>query len=87
MENIEDLAIPTCQGLLKTTTILGISREAMILNVTTAICFVWAMKLWYMLPLFIVIHYLLFLACKKDPEVINIFCKFYIRQLDYYEEN
>ena len=33
MEDLEELKIPVCQGLIKPLTIAGISREAMILNV------------------------------------------------------
>ena len=85
-ENIEELAVPVCQGLIKPLTIAGVSREAMILNVATAAIFVLSLRLYYLFWVFFITHYLLFRACKKDPEVINIFLKKYIRQLDYYGE-
>ena len=44
------------------------------------------LRLYYLFWVFFITHYLLFRACKKDPEVINIFLKKYIRQLDYYGE-
>ena len=40
MEDLEELKIPVCQGLIKPLTIAGISREAMILNVGFAASFV-----------------------------------------------
>ena len=78
MEDLEELKIPVCQGLIKPLTIAGISREAMILNVGFAASFVLAVRAWFMLPLFFFTHYLLYLACKKDPDVIKIFMKKYI---------
>ena len=35
-EELDGFQVPVCQGLVKPITILGISREAMILNVATA---------------------------------------------------
>ena len=61
-ESIEDLAVPVCQGLIKPLTIAGVSREAMILNVGVGTAFVIAVRAWYMLPFFILTHYLLYLA-------------------------
>lgn len=83
---MEEFEVPICQGLIKPVTILGISREAMILNVTLATVFILPLKLYYTAPLFFVTHYLLFLVCKKDPDVINIFSKHYIKQKEYYFE-
>ena len=39
-EELDGFQVPVCQGLVKPITILGISREAMILNVATAAIFV-----------------------------------------------
>ena len=86
MEDLEELKIPVCQGLIKPLTIAGISREAMILNVGFAASFVLAVRVWFMLPLFFFTHYLLYLACKKDPDVIKIFMKKYIKQKNYFYE-
>ena len=85
-EELDGFQVPVCQGLVKPITILGISREAMILNVGVGTAFVIAVRAWYMLPFFFLTHYLLYIACKKDPMVIKIFIKKYIRQLDYYGE-
>ena len=85
-ESIEELAVPVCQGLVKPLTIAGVSREAMILNVSVGTGFVIAVRAWYMLPFFFLTHYLLYLACKKDPMVIKIFIKKYIRQKNYFYE-
>ena len=84
MEDLEELKIPVCQGLIKPLTIAGISREAMILNVGFAASFVLAVRAWFMLPLFFFTHYLLYLACKKDPDVIKIFMKKNIKQKNYF---
>ncbi|MEX6493344.1 VirB3 family type IV secretion system protein [Fusobacterium animalis] len=86
MDDLEELKIPVCQGLIKPLTIAGISREAMILNVGFAASFVLAVRAWFMLPLFFFTHYLLYLACKKDPDVIKIFMKKYIKQKNYFYE-
>ena len=86
MEDLEELKIPVYQGLIKPLTIAGISREAMILNVGFAASFVLAVRAWFMLPLFFFTHYLLYLACKKDPDVIKIFMKKYIKQKNYFYE-
>ena len=86
MEDLEELKIPVCQGLIKPLTIAGVSREAMILNVGFAASFVLAVRAWFMLPLFFFTHYLLYLACKKDPDVIKIFMKKYIKQKNYFYE-
>ena len=86
MEDLEELKIPVCEGLIKPLTIAGISREAMILNVGFAASFVLAVRAWFMLPLFFFTHYLLYLACKKDPDVIKIFMKKYIKQKNYFYE-
>ena len=86
MEDLAELKIPVCQGLIKPLTIAGISREAMILNVGFAASFVLAVRAWFMLPLFFFTHYLLYLACKKDPDVIKIFMKKYIKQKNYFYE-
>ncbi|EFS20877.1 type IV secretory pathway, VirB3-like protein [Fusobacterium gonidiaformans 3-1-5R] len=80
----EDFRVPVCQGLIKPLTILGISREAMILNVALGASFVLAVRAVYMLPVFFVTHYLLYLVCKRDPLVINIFMKKYVKQKNYF---
>ncbi|CAL7887289.1 type IV secretory pathway, VirB3-like protein [Fusobacterium necrophorum subsp. funduliforme ATCC 51357] len=80
----EDFRVPVCQGLIKPLTILGISREAMILNVALAASFVLAVRAVYMLPIFFFTHYLLYLVCKRDPLVISIFMKKYIKQKNYF---
>ncbi len=85
-EELDGFQVPVCQGLVKPITILGISREAMILNVGVGTAFVIAVRAWYMLPFFILTHYLLYLACKKDPMVIKIFIKKYIKQKNYFYE-
>lgn len=85
-EEYEGFRVPVCQGLIKPLTILGVSREAMILNVASAAIFILVLRLYYLFWIFLITHYLLFRACKKDSEVINIFIKRYIRQKDYYEE-
>ena len=71
-ENIEELAVPVCQGLIK--------------PLTVGTAFVIAVRAWYMLPFFFLTHYLLYIACKKDPMVIKIFIKKYIKQKNYFYE-
>ena len=45
-EELDGFQVPVCQGLVKPITILGISREAMILNVATAAIFVLSLRLY-----------------------------------------
>ena len=74
-ENIEELAVPVCQGLIKPLTIAGVSREAMILNVGVGTAFVIAVRAWSMLPFFFLTHYLLYIACKKRSNGYKNFYK------------
>ena len=78
--------IPVCKALIKPSTILGVSREAMILNCTLAVLFIYGLKLWYTFPLFFITHYLLLLVCKKDPQIVMIYFKDFIKQQDYLSE-
>lgn len=83
---MDEIRVPVCQGLIKPLTIMGISREAMILNVTLAASFILAVRAVYTFPFFFLTHYLLHLACKRDPLVIEIFMKKYIKQKKYFYE-
>ena len=69
-EELDGFQVPVCQGLVKPITILGISREAMILNVATAAIFVLSLRLYYLFWVFFITHYLLFRACKKGYKYI-----------------
>lgn len=81
MENI-----PVCQGLIKPEMIAGVSKEAMIANVALGAIFALTLKLPYMLIFTLIIHFVLVAICKKDPLVLTIFLKKYIKQKDYYHE-
>lgn len=52
-EELDGFQVPVCQGLVKPITILGISREAMILNVATAAIFVLSLRLYYLFWVFL----------------------------------
>lgn len=82
----DDFSVPVCQGLIKPLTIMGISRNAMIINVAAGAAFVVAVRNPWMLPVFFLTHWLLYIACKKDPMVIDIFIKKYIKQKSYFFE-
>lgn len=61
----EDFQVPVCQGLIKPLTILGVSREAMILNVALGASFVIAVRAVYMLPIFLS-HIICCISCVKE---------------------
>ncbi len=86
MSNITDLRVPICQGLTITPTISGISKEAFIINTMLAVCFVMILQLYWMALFFGITLKLLRMICKKDPLVLTIFLKDYIKQEDYYHE-
>lgn len=86
MSNISDLKIPICQGLTITPTVSGVSKEAFIINTMLGVAFVLILKLYWMIFFFAITLKLLQMACKKDPLVITIFLKDYLKQLDYYNE-
>lgn len=79
-------SIPVCQGLIRPEMIAGVSKEAMIANVALGAIFALALKLPYMLIFTLIIHFVLVAICKKDPLVLTIFLKKYIKQKDYYHE-
>lgn len=78
--------IPVCQGLIRPETIAGVSKEAFIINVMLGVSFVMVFSLPYMLIFTVIIHFLLVTTCKKDPLIITIFMKKYLKQKDYYHE-
>lgn len=78
--------VPVCEALMKPILIAGVSREAFILNVTICVIFVLALKLYLMAILHLIIHFILVQVCKKDPLVIKIFLKRYLKQQDYFYE-
>ncbi|MGL4567562.1 MAG: VirB3 family type IV secretion system protein [Fusobacteriaceae bacterium] len=78
--------IPVCQGLIKPQTIMGVSREAFILNITLSGVFLLALKQPIFLILNVIIHLVLRGVCKKDPLSIKIFFKRYSKQKDYLNE-
>lgn len=78
--------IPVCQGLIRPETIAGVSKEAFIINIMLGVSFVMVFSLPYMLIFTVIIHFLLVTTCKKDPLIITIFMKKYLKQKDYYHE-
>lgn len=86
MSNISDLRVPICQGLTITPTISGVSKEAFIINTMLAVCFILILKLYWMIIFFGITLKLLQMVCKKDPLVLTIFLKDYVKQEDYYHE-
>jgi type IV secretion system protein VirB3 len=78
--------VPVCQGLIKVETIAGVSKEAFIMNIMLGAIFIMVLDIPFMLFITLIIHLILVLICKKDPQIITIFIKKYIRQKDYYHE-
>lgn len=86
MKKTESLKVPTCQTLLKPQTIMGISREAFILNVAFGLCFVVIFESVIMLLFSLILHFIIYFFTKKDPLVLTIFLKKYIKEKEYYHE-
>lgn len=86
MKKTENLKVPTCQTLLKPQTIVGISREAFILNVALGLCFVVVFESVVMLLFSLILHFIIYFFTKKDPLVLTIFLKKYIKEKEYYHE-
>lgn len=86
MKKTENLKVPTCQTLLKPQTIMGISREAFILNVALGLCFVVIFESVIMLLFSLILHFIIYFFTKKDPLVLTIFLKKYIKEKEYYHE-
>lgn len=86
MKKTENLKVPTCQTLLKPQTIMGISREAFILNTALGLCFVVIFESVIMLLFSLILHFMIYFFTKKDPLVLTIFLKKYIKEKEYYHE-
>lgn len=86
MKKTENLKVPTCQSLLKPQTIAGISREAFILNATLGLCLVIVSETIMVLIASIMLHFTIYFFTKKDPMVLTIFLKKYIKEKTYYHE-
>ncbi|STO26880.1 Type IV secretory pathway, VirB3-like protein [Fusobacterium necrogenes] len=86
MKKTENLKVPTCQTLLKPQTIMGISREAFILNAALGLCFVVIFESVIMLLFSLILHFMIYFFTKKDPLVLTIFLKKYIKEKEYYHE-
>ncbi len=86
MKKTEKLKVPTCQTLLKPQTIMGISRDAFILNAALGLCFVVIFESIVMLLFSVILHFIIYFFTKKDPLVLTIFLKKYIKEEEYYHE-
>lgn len=82
----DDWSVPVCEALIKPILIGGVSREAFIINITGLAIFILSLKMFIMIPFFIVTHIILVNICKKDSQIINIFMKRYVKQQDYFYE-
>ncbi|MGL4976796.1 MAG: VirB3 family type IV secretion system protein [Cetobacterium sp.] len=76
--------VPVCQGLIKTETIMGISREAFIMNSTLGAMFLLGFRQPYLLIINLFIHFGLKLISRRDPLIIKIFFKRYLKQNEYF---
>ena len=86
MKKTENLKVPTCQTLLKPQTIMGISREAFILNAALGLFFVVIFEIFIMFLFSLILHFIIYFFTKKDPLVLTIFLKKYIKEKEYYHE-
>ncbi|MGL5569270.1 MAG: VirB3 family type IV secretion system protein [Cetobacterium sp.] len=87
MKKTEHLRVPSCHQLFKSQTMCGISREAFILNSALGLMSVVIFETVLVLLVFVLIYFILYFSTKKDPIVLTIFLKKYIKQKDYYHEN
>lgn len=86
MRKTENLKVPTCHTLLKPDTIMGISREAFILNVALGMCFVIIFGSVVMLLFSVLLHFIIYFFTRKDPLILTIFYKKYLKEKEYYHE-
>lgn len=86
MKKTENLKVPSCQTLLRPQTIMGISREAFILNAALGLCFVVIFESIIMLLFSLILHFIIYFFTRKDPLVLTIFLKKYIKEKEYYHE-
>lgn len=86
MKKTESLKVPTCQTLLKPQTIMGISREAFILNATLGFYLIFLFESIVMVLFPLILHFMIYFFTKKDPLILNIFFKKYIKEKEYYHE-
>ena len=82
----EDWEVPVCEALIKPILIAGVNREAFIMNITGLVIFVLSLKMFIMIPVFLVTHLALVRICKQDSQIITIFMKRYVKQETYYYE-
>jgi type IV secretory pathway TrbD component len=73
MENHSGFEIPIHQSITTALLVLGVPRNVFILNATMGMAFVLGMSALYMIPVFVLIHFLGVLATKKDEQFFEIF--------------
>mgnify|MGYP003372876302 CR=1 FL=1 len=85
-EEIDGYKLKVCKALIINQTIAGVDREAFILNATLGYLFIAQYRQFYMIPVILLIHNILYRICKKDPLVVKIFIYKYLHQRDYFYE-
>ena len=80
----EGYKIEVCRALLEEQTIAGVQREVFIAHFGIAITFILLFRMLYTIPIFLCTYHILYRICKKDPLVLKIFFKKYIKQRDYF---
>lgn len=73
MEEQPGFEIPIHQSITVSILLLGVPRNVFILNVTIGMAFVLGMSAIYMIPVFVIIHFLCVIATKKDEMFFDIF--------------
>ncbi len=65
-----------CKGILKENTLGGGDRKLVILNMTLLVVFFLGIQNIMVIPMFIIFHFLIILATKKDSDFFKIFMKY-----------
>ncbi|MCF0172070.1 MAG: VirB3 family type IV secretion system protein [Fusobacterium varium] len=81
---MEGYQVPVCRALTVYPTIAGIPREAFIILVSLTFLFLVIYRAFFTLPIFIILYLVLRKVCKKDPLIIKIILKCYLKQRKYF---
>lgn len=72
------------KNLLKAETVLGVDIVGFVFNLLIGLFVTFVCKLFYMGFFFLFTHFILRRICKKDPQIITIFLKSYLKEPKIY---
>ena len=80
----DPLTVPVGKTLLERFRLLGVDRRWTVIEIAIALLFAFGLRNGTVLAAPVVTHFLLWLACRRDPEQIACYLR-YRRQGDHYE--